>query len=83
MNHSTLIEAQCARSLEMLDSGEKSTIELRLGSQMMPSTRIKELVNKRGYHIAHLTLEDPWYERGYCHPLVAVCALQAEPKRGQ
>ena len=58
MNYSTLIETQCARSREMLRSGEKSTIKLRGGGLMMPATRLKELVDKYGYEIAGWTLQD-------------------------
>lgn len=77
------LEAQYARTLEMLRTGEKSTIELRRGGIMMPSVRVKELVEKRGYDITRVALRDLWDEWGYCHPRVAVYALLGEPKEVQ
>ena len=77
---STSIEAQYERCLDMLRSGEKSTIELRRGGVMMPAARVKELIAK-GHHLKRIALRDLWDEWGFCHPRVAIYALISEPGR--
>lgn len=79
MTRSANIEAQYSRVLQMLRSGEKSTIDLRRGGVMMPAARIKELVEKRGYAIDRVALRDLWDTWGYLHPRVAIYALRGEP----
>jgi len=79
MSKSAAIEAQYTRILEMLRTGEKSTIDLRKGGVMMPAARIKEMVEKRGYIITRVALRDLWDTWGYLHPRVGIYALQSEP----
>jgi hypothetical protein len=79
---STATEAQYERSIVMLRTGEKSTIELRKAGVMMPAARIKELNDRYGYNIIRVALRDLWDEWGFCHPRVAIYALISEPING-
>lgn len=76
---STATEAQYERIVQMTRSGEKSTIDLRLGGVMMPSVRIKEMNERHGYSIERVALRDLYDEQGYLHPRVAIYALVSEP----
>ncbi len=76
--HSSTGEAQRQRALEMLRTGQKSTLDFRRAGIMQSQTRIHEL-RRLGYHIptvGRVTLHD---DQGFSHPGVAVYQLVAEP----
>ncbi|MDB5743067.1 MAG: hypothetical protein JWR68_1382 [Polaromonas sp.] len=51
---STSTEAQYERSIILLRTGEKSTIDLRRAGVMCPAARIKELNDRYGYNIVRV-----------------------------
>jgi hypothetical protein len=79
---STATRAQYERSIIMLRTGEKSTIDLRKAGVMMPAARIKELNDRHGYSIVRVALRDLWDEWGFCHKRIAIYALLGEPMEG-
>ena len=80
---STATEAQYERSIIMLRTGEKSTIDLRKAGVMMPAARLKELKDRYGYNIVRVALRDLWDEWGFCHKRIAIYALLGEPMQGR
>ena len=80
---STATEAQYERSIIMLRTGEKSTIDLRKAGVMMPAARLKELKDRYGYNIVRVALRDLWDEWGFCHKRIAIYALLGEPMHGR
>lgn len=79
---STATEAQYERSIIMLRTGEKSTLDLRRAGVMMPAARLKELNDRYGYNIVRVALRDLWDEWGFCHKRIAIYALLGEPTEG-
>jgi Helix-turn-helix domain len=78
-NMSTSSEAQYVRTLQMLRTGQKNTMELRRAGVMMPAARIKELNDKFDYSIVRVAQITLWDEWGYAHKGVAVYELVSEP----
>ena len=75
---STATEAQRARIVAMLRTGEKSTFDFRRAGIMQSSTRIFEL-RARGFVVPTVARRDMFDAEGYRHARVAVYALASEP----
>jgi len=79
--YSSTGEAHRRRTLEMLQTGPKHTLDFRRAGIMQSQTRIHEL-RRLGYDIptiARVTIHD---DQGYPHRRVALYALAAEPVQG-
>ena len=75
---STTGEAQRARIVEMLRTGDRHTLDFRRAGIMQSQTRIFEL-RARGYDIPTVGRVTVYDDQGYPHRGVAVYALIAEP----